>query len=85
MNWRNTIWKNRRVGGSLHTYLRQNPKQLRKGYDRYHSRGKLAGKRPIADRLAGAHNRSRMGHGRCRERFCTPHSRCRFRAGVLLA
>jgi len=56
------IWNNRRIGGSLHTCLRQDPKQLRKRYGRYDSRGRLAGKRPIADRPSGAHNRSRVGH-----------------------
>jgi transposase, IS30 family len=56
------IWNDRRVGGSLYTYLRQSPKQLRKRCGRYDSRGRLAGKRPIAYRPPGAHNRSRVGH-----------------------
>jgi transposase, IS30 family len=56
------IWKDRRAGGSLHTYLRQDPKRLRKRYGRYDSRGRLAGKRPLADRPPGAQNRSRVGH-----------------------
>jgi transposase, IS30 family len=56
------IWNDRWYGGSLHTYLRQDPKRLRKRYGRYDSRGRLAGKRSISERPAGAENRSRMGH-----------------------
>ena len=37
-------------------------KQLRKRYGAYDSRGRLAGKRPIATRPAGAEHRSRYGH-----------------------
>jgi IS30 family transposase len=56
------IWNDRWHGGTLHTYLRHDLKQMRKRYGRYDSRGRLAGKRPIAERPAGAENRSRMGH-----------------------
>jgi transposase, IS30 family len=56
------IWTDRAYGGGLHTYLRQAGKQLRKRYGRYDSRGRLAGKRHISERPAGAENRSRMGH-----------------------
>ena len=56
------IWNDRWHGGSLHTYLRHDPKQLRKRYGRYDSRGRLAGKRAISERPPGAENRSRVGH-----------------------
>lgn len=54
------VWTDRLEGGTLYTYLRQNPK--RKRYGRYDSRGRLAGKRPISERPPGAENRSRIGH-----------------------
>jgi IS30 family transposase len=56
------VWNDRWHGGSLHQYLRHSIKQMRKRYGRYDSRGRLAGKRTIAERPAGAHNRSRVGH-----------------------
>jgi transposase, IS30 family len=56
------IWTDRAYGGGLHTYLRQAGKQLRKRYGRYDSRGRLAGKRHISERPAGADNLSRMGY-----------------------
>lgn len=56
------IWKDQRAGGSLHTHLRCAQKQRRKRYGAYDSRGRLADKRPIATRPAGAEHRSRFGH-----------------------
>ena len=56
------VWEDRRRGGTLHRHLRQSPKQRRKRYGSYDSRGRLAGKRPISQRPAGAQNRSRVGH-----------------------
>jgi IS30 family transposase len=56
------IWNDRWHGGSLHQYLRHSIKQMRKRYGRYDSRVRLAGKRAIAERPPGAHNRSRGGH-----------------------
>lgn len=56
------VWNDCWHGGSLHTCLRHDPKQMRKRYGRYDSRGRLAGKRTISERPAGAENRSRMGH-----------------------
>ena len=56
------IWADRADGGTAYTCLRQAGKQKRKRYGRYDSRGRLAGKRSIAERPAGAENRSRMGH-----------------------
>ena len=56
------IWNDRRRGGTLHRHLRGARKQRRKRYGHYDSRGRLAGKRPIAKRPPGAENRSRVGH-----------------------
>ncbi len=56
------VWEDRRRGGTLHRHLRQSPKQRRKRYGSYDGRGRLAGKRPIPQRPAGAQNRSRVGH-----------------------
>lgn len=50
-------------GGELYKYLRcRGRKQRRKRYGAYDSRGRLAGKRPLAERPDGATNRSRIGH-----------------------
>jgi transposase, IS30 family len=50
-------------GGELYKLLRcKGRKQRRKRYGTYDSRGRLAGKRPLADRPDGATNRSRVGH-----------------------
>jgi len=56
------VWEDRRRGGTLYQHLRQSPKQRRKRYGSYDSRGRLAGKRPISARPPGAQNRSRVGH-----------------------
>lgn len=56
------IWRDRKRGGRLYLHLRCSPKQRRKRYGSYDSRGRLAGKRPISGRPAGAQNRSRIGH-----------------------
>jgi len=56
------IWKDKFYEGSLWKHLRGSRKQRRKGYGRYDSRGKLAGKRMIESRPAGSENRSRLGH-----------------------
>lgn len=55
------IWADKRAGGSLHTYLRGSPKQCRKRYAPYDSRGRLAGKRVITERPAIVDARSRIG------------------------
>ena len=50
-------------GGELYEWLRcRGRKQRRKRYGAYDSRGRLAGKRPLAERPDGATNRSRIGH-----------------------
>ena len=56
------IWHDQRAGGRLYTHLRCARKQRRKRYGAYDSRGRLADKRPIATRPAGAEHRSRFGH-----------------------
>jgi IS30 family transposase len=56
------IWADKRAGGELHRYLRGARKLKRKRYGAYDSRGRLAGKRPIAARPPGAAHRSRCGH-----------------------
>ena len=56
------IHADRASGGTLYLHLRVMTKHLRKRYGTHDSRGRLAGKRPIATRPAGAHNRSRIGH-----------------------
>ena len=56
------VWEDRADGGKLHTHLRGSQKQRRKRYGSYDSRGRLAGKRHIDERPAGAANRSRAGH-----------------------
>ena len=56
------IHADRAEGGSLYTHLRVMTKNLRKRYGTYDSRGRLAGKRHITTRPAGATNRSRIGH-----------------------
>lgn len=56
------VWNDKRQGGALYQHLRGATKQRRKRYRSYDSRGRLAGKRPIADRPAAAQRRSRLGH-----------------------
>ena len=56
------IWRDRKQGGRLYLHLRCSPKQRRKRYGSYDSRGRLAGKRPLSERPAGAQHRSRVGH-----------------------
>ena len=55
------IWADKRAGGSLHTHLRGARKQRRKRYGQYDSRGRLAGKRGIAERPAIVDARGRIG------------------------
>lgn len=56
------IWEDKKRGGTLHVHLRRANKPFRKRYGAYDSRGRLAGKRHISTRPAGATNRSRFGH-----------------------
>jgi IS30 family transposase len=56
------IWADKRAGGRLYRHLRGAPKQFRKRYRSYDSRGRLAGKRPITARPAAATARACVGH-----------------------
>ena len=56
------IWRDKKQSGSLHGHLRRAHKPFRKRYAHYDRRGKLAGKRPIASRPAGAEDRAEHGH-----------------------
>jgi IS30 family transposase len=56
------IWRDRILGGTLHTCLRGARKQRRKRYGAYDSRGRLAGKRHISERPLAAEQRSEIGH-----------------------
>ena len=56
------IWRDKKQGGALHGHLRRANTPFPKRYAHYDSRGKLAGKRPIASRPASAENRSGLGH-----------------------
>lgn len=56
------VWADKAEGGDLYRYLRGSEKKRRKRYGSYDSRGRLAGKRNIAERPVSAENRSRVGH-----------------------
>ncbi len=56
------VWRDRAEGGDLHRHLRCASKQRRKRYGRYDSRGRLSGKRPIAERPAAVERRQAVGH-----------------------
>lgn len=56
------IWADKRAGGTLYQHLRGARKQRRKRYGRYDSRGRLAGKRSIAERPASVETRAELGH-----------------------
>lgn len=56
------IWRDKKNGGSLWTYLRQSSKQRRKRYKAYDSRGRLANKRHITERPEIIETRKTKGH-----------------------
>src|SRR5215212_7938183 len=56
------VWRDKKEGGLLHTHLRGARKRRRKRYGAYDSRGKLAGKRPIAERPPEVETRQQAGH-----------------------
>jgi len=56
------VWADRAQGGELHRHLRCAAKKRRKRYGRYDSRGRLAGKRLIAERPASVERRQAVGH-----------------------
>lgn len=56
------VWRDKRNDGTLHAHLRGARKQRRKRYGRSDSRGRLAGKRNIAERPAAVERRIEHGH-----------------------
>ena len=56
------IWNDRVEGGDLYLYLRGARKLRRKRYNRYDSRGRLAGKRHISERPSHVEKRRSIGH-----------------------
>lgn len=56
------IWRDRRSGGNLWRYLRGSLKKKRKRYNAYDSRGRLSGKRHIAQRPNWIEKRKSFGH-----------------------
>ena len=56
------IWSDKQAGGQLHTHLRGAPKQRRKRYGAYDSRGRLATKRHISERPSHIESRLEFGH-----------------------
>lgn len=56
------IWRDKAEGGSLWQHLRQSPKQRRKRYKAYDSRGRLADKRHISERPVSVETRKYKGH-----------------------
>src|SRR5437868_8050483 len=56
------VWRDKREGGLLYTHLRGARKRRRKRYGAYDSRGKLAGKRQIAERPPEVETRQQAGH-----------------------
>jgi len=56
------IWRDKANGGNLWKYLRQSPKQRRKRYRAYDSRGRLADKRHISERPKSVESRCMKGH-----------------------
>lgn len=56
------VWRDKAAGGDLWTHLRQASKKRRKRYGAYDSRGKVAGKRHIAERPAEVETRQVVGH-----------------------
>lgn len=56
------IWQDKRAGGHLYLHLRQHLKRRRKRYRSRDSRGRLQGKRALAERPSEANDRSEIGH-----------------------
>ena len=56
------IWQDKRAGGHLYLHLRQHLKRRRKRYRSRDSRGRLQGKRALAERTSEANDRSEIGH-----------------------
>ena len=56
------VWADKQRGGDLFRHLRGAQKQRRKRYGAYDSRGRLAGKRSLAERPACVETRQQLGH-----------------------
>jgi len=56
------VWRDKKEGGTLHAHLRGARKRRRKRYGTYDSRGRLSGKRLIAERPAEVDERREVGH-----------------------
>jgi IS30 family transposase len=56
------IWRNKRVGGDLHTHLRSSKRKRRKRYGSYRNRSQLPDRRNIAQRPAYVERRQSIGH-----------------------
>ncbi|CAM3880963.1 IS30 family transposase [Parendozoicomonas haliclonae] len=56
------IWRDKRSGGDLWTYLRGSQKQRRKRYRSHDSRGRMGGKRHISERPKSINQRLHKGH-----------------------
>lgn len=56
------IWNDKEAGGHLYLHLRHSVKRKRKRYGARDSRGRLGGKRTLAERPAEANERSEIGH-----------------------
>ena len=56
------VWRDKSEGGDLYRSLRLSSKQRRKRYNRYDSRGRLAGKRHISERPISVEQRRSIGH-----------------------
>jgi IS30 family transposase len=56
------IWHDKEAGGHLYLHLRHSVKRRRKRYRSHDSRGRLQGKRSLAERPAAANDRSEIGH-----------------------
>lgn len=56
------LWKDKKLGGTLYTHLRQSQKRRRKRYKSADSRGVLSGKRSLEQRPLEATERKEKGH-----------------------
>jgi IS30 family transposase len=56
------VWHDKEAGGHLYLRLRHSVKRRRKRYRAHDSRGRLRGKRTLAERPSPANNRSELGH-----------------------
>ena len=72
------VWRDKAAGGDLARHLRCAQKKRRKRYRSYDSRGRLAGKRGIADRPAVIEERTEIGHWEVDSVMGSPDKHCVF-------